>query len=139
MLVNLCAGLRCRSSVLRSLSTRIIDPVAFDSTFEAPIKECAFPLEINNAHAKDSMIAFDEASHTYKFNDQPLTRSVTAAIGAYFEKFDPDAAVQLMMKGKKWPKPEYVDENGVPHTPEMIMKSWELNGELARNRGIYVY
>jgi hypothetical protein len=83
----------------------------------------------------DRLIVFDEAQHKYSFGGKALDMSVTQAVSEYFEKFVPEAAVRLMMSGNNWPRPQYSDLNGVPHTAEEIMRGWENIGELARNQG----
>jgi hypothetical protein len=119
----------------RGLSLRNGEPSAFDSTFRLPGKQGSFHLEIVNAHPRDQLIRFDEREHKYTYDNSPLSQSVTTVVGGYFEKFDPGAAVEVMRNGSNWPRPQYTDANGVPHSAEQIIQGWELVGELARNQG----
>jgi hypothetical protein len=119
----------------RGFSLRNGEPTAFDSTFRLPDKVGSFLLETVNAHPKDQFIRFNECEHKYAYDNSPLSQSVTTVVGGYFEKFDPEAAVEVMRNGSNWPRPQYTDANGVPHSAEQIIQGWESVGELARNQG----
>lgn len=96
-------------------------------------------LELKNGHPKDKYLTFDEGLHKYAFDEKPLSQSVTSVVSNYFEKFIPDKAVELMMNGKNWPRPQYCDEDGMPFTKERILAQWESVGELARSQGTLMH
>lgn len=55
------------------------------------------------AEARDPLITFDEASHTYAIAGVgPVSQSVTAVVGNCFPRFDPDSAIAAMRAGAKW-------------------------------------
>jgi hypothetical protein len=74
--------------------------------------------------------------HKYWYDGVPLNRSVTKVVEKYFEKFAPDIAIEKMIKGGNWPRPQYTDEDGKPFSSAVIKRMWDDNGELARNQGI---
>ena len=78
-----------------------------------------------NRHDRDSLILFDEASHTYTVHGQ-VYKSVTTLIGEYFEQFDAD-----YWAVKKAPS--------LGMTPEEVKAMWERNGEEARNLGTMMH
>lgn len=78
-----------------------------------------------NQHDRDSLIRFDEASHTYSVHGQ-VYKSVTTLIGECFEQFDAD-----YWAAKKAPS------MGV--TPEELKAMWECKGEEARNLGTMMH
>lgn len=65
--------------------------------------------------------------------------SVTEKIGQFFSKFDPQLAVQAMMSGTRWPRPEYTTREGVPFTEEEVLQTWTNTGLYARNRGTWMH
>ena len=83
----------------------------------------------------NSKLTFNEERHTYCFDGTPMERSVTGALGKYFEKFDADVAVVKMMRSSNWPRPQYTHPDGVPFSEEEILKNWDNTGETARNKG----
>lgn len=112
-------------------------PASFNETFKIPARNQPLHLETKHFHPIDQHLSFDEQSHKYRFDNKPLRLSVTQVVGNYFEKFVPEEAVRIMMNGSNWPRPQYCDVNGVPHTAEQIMQEWEQIGEKARNEGMY--
>lgn len=96
-------------------------------------------LELQNGHPKDKYLTFDEIKHKYAFDNMPLSQSVTSIVSNYFEKFVPDKAVELMINGRNWPRPQYCEEDGTPFTKERILAQWESVGELARNQGTLMH
>ncbi len=78
-----------------------------------------------NRHERDSLIHFDEASHTYTVNGQVL-KSVTTLISECFEQFDAD-----YWAAKKAPS--------MNMTPEEVKALWERKGEEARNLGTMMH
>jgi len=86
---------------------------------------------------------------------------VTEFISTYFDKFDPDVAIEKMKKGTRWPREGYVykvlliiifniititttitkDKNGVekPLSDKAIKEKWDKIGEYARNRGSWMH
>ena len=77
-----------------------------------------------NQHDRDSLIRFDEASHTYSVHGQ-VYKSVTTLIGECFEQFDAD-----YWAAKKAPS------MGV--TPEELKAMWERKGEEYDTKYLYV-
>jgi hypothetical protein len=139
MLVTACTAFQRsiskRALLCRRISQKFFEPERFDSSFKVPERISELILEQTNVHKLDKLIAFNDAEHKYSFDGKPMELSVTQAVSDYFEKFVPEDAVKLMMTGSNWPRPLYTDENGVPHSPEEIMRGWENIGELARNQG----
>lgn len=78
-----------------------------------------------NHHERDSLIHFDEASHTYTVNGRVL-KSVTTLVGECFEQFDAD-----YWAAKKAP--------AMGMTPEEVKVLWERKGEEARNLGTMMH
>ena len=83
-------------------------------------------LSIINSHPRDKRIQFFEKDHKYVVLDDLDTSytSVTTWVHSHFPKFDADAIIESMMRGKNWgPGHKYW---GL--TPFQIKKSWTENG-----------
>jgi len=118
----------------------VLEPEDFGVGFQMPVRgEELFALENANIHPLDERIAFDEEAHKYAWEGRPLPMSVTEVVGRYFEKFQPELAIHLMMKGPNWPRPAYTTPEGRPFTPKEIRLSWDETGEQARNRGTWMH
>ena len=133
---------RCKST--RLFSTQVNgpppEPVNYGKDFFLIRPEDKMKLEIDNPHPLDSGLSFDEESHTYYLSNQMMKYSVTELVGNYFDKFEPDIAIERMMSGPRWPRPEYQHKaDGRPFTPEEIKQQWENIGEYARNRGTWMH
>ena len=94
-----------------------------------------------NAHERDAGIRFEEATHTYYVNfdgTQFLTAdviSVSKLVHDYFPHFDPDDAVEKMMKGRNWK----LGHRYFGRDPETIKQEWAANGALASSRGTWLH
>jgi len=116
------------------------EPINYGKDFYLMRPETPFPLEEINKHPLDGEISFEEDSHTYFVNKFPVKYSVTQIVGDYFEKFVPDVAIERMIGGPRWPRPEYQHKaTGEPFTPEEIKRQWDSIGEYARNRGTWMH
>jgi len=117
-----------------------VEPVNYGKDFYLVRPEEKLSLELENKHALDECITFDEDSHTYFFSNTKMNYSVTEVVSNYFEKFEPDVAIERMMNGPRWPRPEYQHKkDGRPFTPEEIKRQWDNIGEYARNRGTWMH
>jgi hypothetical protein len=92
-------------------------------------------LETKHMHFQDKFIEFEPHSHTYKFRDTVMEKSVTQLVHNYFESFNTDAVVKAMMKKPSWPRPEYTHPCGRPYTEEEIANKWTEQGETAKTKG----
>ena len=86
-----------------------------------------------NAHERDSHIRFAEEGHKYTILTDPDSNytSVTTWNHTHFPKFDADAVITSMMKGKGW-------KEGHKYwgmTPEQIKKQWSDNGASVSGAG----
>ena len=115
-------------------------PKNFGKDFYIEPRTEKLKLELANPHPNDAFISFNEGAHTYTYNKKPLTTSVTQLVGSYFSEFNAEEAVTKMMNGKRWPREEYMKEDGVtPLTKEEIIKKWDSQGEYARNCGTWMH
>ena len=78
-----------------------------------------------NRHERDSLIHFDEASHTYTVNGR-VFKSVTTLVGECFEQFDAD-----YWAAKKAPS--------MNMTPEEVKALWKRKGEEASSLGTMMH
>lgn len=100
-----------------------------------------------HAHAKDKHLVFLPEEHKYVVDDSgalhEISKSVTGFIAQYSETFDADMAIAKMMRGRNWPRPEYMIEDHEGHrramTEDEIKAQWEFNGKEAANRGTYMH
>lgn len=83
-----------------------------------------------NEHDRDKRIRFDEAPHLYYIDGNQVDTSVTTLVHHYFEKFDADAIIDKMMKGRNWKKSKYFGK-----TKDEIKKEWADNGLDATTQG----
>ena len=83
-----------------------------------------------NAHNRDSHIKFDEGPHIYHIDGDSNFMSVTTWNHSHFEKFNADAIIKNMMKGKNWKKSKYYGM-----TAEQIKSQWSENGKNASEAG----
>ena len=83
-----------------------------------------------NAHNRDSHIKFDEGPHIYHIDGDSNFTSVTTWNHSHFEKFNADAIIKNMMKGKNWKKSKYYGM-----TAEQIKSQWSENGKNASEAG----
>ena len=86
-----------------------------------------------NSHERDKNISFEEEGHKYTIHtdlDSKYT-SVTTWNHHHFPKFDADAVIKKMMKGKNWnPQNKYWGMTG-----EQIKKMWSDNGAAVSGAG----
>lgn len=115
------------------------EPIDFGLNFKLPQTPIQMELELLNSHPYDSNIVFQEQGHNYYYNEALMKYSVTEVVEHFFEKFDPDSAIEKMMTGNNWPRTEYQDTNGNPMTPSQIKFKWDRIGEYARNRGSWMH
>ena len=125
----------------RSLSSGLpAEPANFGKAFfiyREPDKK--LPLEVQNFHYMDSRILHDEMNHVYVIDGSHAKKSVTQLIESKFSQFDPDAAIQTMQNGKKWPRPEYTWPDGTEYTPEQIKRKKDAKRLHARNKGTWLH
>ena len=90
-------------------------------------------LSSQNPHPLDSNIRFFEEGHKYEILTDPTSKytSVTTWNHHHFPKFDADAVIQSMMKGKNWnPASKYWGM-----TPQQIKAMWASNGQEVSGAG----
>ena len=90
-------------------------------------------LSNHNSHGRDQNLAFDEPTHKYTILTDPLSNytSVTTINHHHFPKFDADAVIKNMMKGRNWnPENKYW---GL--TPDQIKGQWKNNSESVSGAG----
>ena len=112
-----------------------MEPSSFGAQFRIPPTNETFVLGDINAHPVDKSLSFNEELHQYSFNNEVLSKSVTGLVGKYFNKFDPEAAIDLMINGSNWPRAQYRHEDGRVFTSDEIIKKWDDIGLHARNQG----
>ena len=66
-------------------------------------KEKKLVKKLQNTHARDKDISFDEVPHIYTILGDSNYTSVTTWVHTHFKKFDADKIIGKMMKSKKWP------------------------------------
>lgn len=81
-------------------------------------------LSKKHAHPRDEHIVFDEGPHIYTIDGDSGFTSVTTWIHSHFAKFDSDAIIDNMMKGKKMQDPTY---KYYGMTKEQIKELWSSN------------
>jgi ATP-dependent exoDNAse (exonuclease V) beta subunit len=98
------------------------------------MKSTLFPvLSCQNAHKRDRHIKFFEEGHKYTIDTDPHSKytSVTTWNHSHFPKFEPDAVITNMMKGKSW-------KEGHKYwglTPDQIKTMWSNNGSSVSSSG----
>lgn len=115
------------------------EPINFLKDFSVEKFEQKLELEIRNEHPIDSRISFEESKHSYSFDGTAMERSVTGLVESYFEKFDADIAIDKMIRGKRWPRKEYLYEDGKAMDAPAIKRKWDDVGLYARNRGTWMH
>ena len=83
-------------------------------------------LSKHNVHERDKWIKFYYQGHRYEIGNDKGTKytSVTTWCHTHFPKFNADAVIESMMKGKNWnPENKYW---GL--TPQQIKAQWQNNG-----------
>lgn len=90
----------------------------------------AMLLETKNPHHRDSLIVFDEPSHTYTINGDSDYMSATTFVHSNFGEFDEDLIIGRMMSSKNWTSNKYYGM-----TAEEIKAAWELNRNQAADAG----
>ena len=108
----------------------------FTASFHLPrASDRVEALKTANPFASDEEIHFDEESHTYTINSGVVVPlSVTGMIHRYARTFDPLAAIQNMRAGTRQ---GYTDRGLV--TEEDILRTWDENGKVQRNRGTLMH
>ena len=90
-------------------------------------------LQIQHSHPRDEFIKFYNRGHKYEITNDPNSKytSVTTWNHNHFPKFDADAIIQNMFKGKSWgPGHKYWGM-----TAEQIKNSWKTNGDTVSAAG----
>lgn len=113
-------------------------PVDFLDGFELPGHSCRL-LQHLNPHPLDSRIVFFEHGHVYTVDGVPTLGSVTSLVQAFCESFDADLAIQKMMGGRNWPRPEYLRADGSPMNEDDIKADWKDRGRLGANQGTWIH
>jgi len=94
-------------------------------------------LSIQNAHPRDANIRFQEEGHKYTILTDPTSKytSCTTWNHSHFAKFDADAVVASMMKGKNWnPANKYWGM-----TADQIKQQWASSGQAAAQAGTQMH
>jgi ATP-dependent exoDNAse (exonuclease V) beta subunit len=98
------------------------------------VKPILFPiLSTFNSHPRDLHIQFEEIGHKYTILTDPDSKytSVTTWNHSHFPKFDSDAVIKNMMRGKNWnPENKYWGM-----TREQIKQQWSNNGASVSGAG----
>jgi len=90
-------------------------------------------LQLRFAHPRDIQIKFYNKGHKYEILSDPESKytSVTTWNHKHFPKFDADAVIENIFKGKNWgPEHKYWGM-----TAEEIKNSWKSNGEAVSGAG----
>ena len=90
-------------------------------------------LQTQFEHPRDSFIKFYNRGHKYEISCDPGSKytSVTTWNHTHFPKFDADAVIQNIFKGKNWgPDNKYWGQ-----TAEQIKSSWKSNGDAVSGAG----
>jgi hypothetical protein len=85
-----------------------------------------------NAHERDAFISFEEKAHKYTVHGDTSFTSVTTWNHTHFPKFDANAIVDNMMRGKKMLDPTY---KYYGMTKEQILADWDRNRDSASGAG----
>ncbi len=64
-----------------------------------------------NAHPRDRHVQFFPDRHKYLVRGKETLGSVTGLIHAYTNPFDADHVIDRMMRGSRWPRPGYLQNN----------------------------
>jgi hypothetical protein len=84
-------------------------------------------------HGRDAFIRFYNRGHKYEISCDPTSKytSVTTWNHTHFPKFDADAVIQNIFKGKNWGP----DNKYWGMTAEQIKQSWKSNGDAVSGAG----
>lgn len=107
----------------------------FGKSFQIPDLNQKLDLEVHNYHANDVFLTFDNSQHLYYYNNVQMTTSVTGLVEQFFDKFNPDEAINKMMSGNNWPREGYLHPDGVPYSAQEIKRKWDSISLYARNTG----
>lgn len=77
--------------------------------------------------------------HVDSVNGSVVRQSVTQFVHGFFEEFDADSAIDKMMNGSNWPRPQYSYPNGDVMSKTAIKQKWVNNGNFARNQGTWMH
>lgn len=98
-----------------------------------------YELGVKNRHINDDLIRFEEEGHKYKIQGVEARASVTQFLDSFFTKFHAEEAIEKMMKGWNWPRPEYTWPNGAPYTAQQIKAKWNATALFSRNKGTWMH
>jgi hypothetical protein len=94
-------------------------------------------LAMKNYHPRDADISFEEGPHIYTvLGDRGGYTSVTTWNHHHFSKFDADAIIDKMMKGKNWNEPT---NKYYGMTREEIKKMWDTNRDSKSGAGTQMH
>jgi hypothetical protein len=133
------ASLRDLSSDTFTSIGEPLTPVSFGEGFRISEEPTPLFLAQRHTHVLDGKIQFEEGPHEYFYEGKKMSISVTGLVESFFEKFDPDEAIERMKNGSKWPRPEYTRKSGEVWTNEQIKAFWDGVGLYARNRGTWMH
>ncbi|CAE7447342.1 ASB8 [Symbiodinium sp. CCMP2592] len=71
-------------------------------------------------HERDVHLRFDNATHTYFWQNKRVMISVTQMIHKYADKFDPDQTLKNMSEGRHWPRAGYLKPDISPDMEHKI-------------------
>ena len=112
-----------------------LDDEEFTTSFHlAHARDKTEALKSVHPFPSDKQIQFDEESHTYTVDGLLVPLSVTGLIHQYACVFDPSAAIQNM---RTETRQSYSDRGLV--TEEDILRAWQKNGRVQRNRGTLMH
>lgn len=83
-----------------------------------------------NPHHRDSLLLFDEPSHTYTVNGETGFMSATTFVHSNFPEFNEDEIIDKMMGSPNWTRNKYY-----PLTKEQIKAQWEKTRNEAADAG----
>lgn len=116
------------------------EPIDFGERFAAlTTKNLSLRLKRENMHPRDIYVEFDSSAHVYSYDCVGMATSVTRLVSSFFSTFDADVAIQKMITGRNWPRPQYMTEEGKPLRPKEIKAKWDFDGLEARNRGTWMH
>ncbi len=87
-------------------------------------------LELKNAHLRDQRLTYDDPSHKYFVDGNPVKISVTGFVHQFFSSFNADKVIQNMMRGKNWENSKYYGMS-----PQEIKDLWNANGKESADKG----
>ena len=115
-------------------------PINYHKDFVVPPYDSKLELEQRNGHHLDALLAFDEPTHHYTFDGNLMKYSVTQFVSSFFHPFEEDKIIDAMMNSASWPRPNYVDKDGItPLTKEQIKFRWSSGRKIAANYGTWLH